>query len=102
MLRPGSHSMAMPIVRTERLSRNFGSLMAVADGDFEVERGELRSIIGPNGAGKTTFFRLISGEMAPSTGRIWFDGHEITGRPQHKISRLGVAKSYQITNNFPH
>jgi len=94
--------MASPIVRTERLTRSFGSLMAVAHVDFEVERGELRSIIGPNGAGKTTFFRLISGEMAPSGGRIWFDGREITGLPQHRVSRLGVAKSYQITNIFPH
>jgi branched-chain amino acid transport system ATP-binding protein len=94
--------MAPPIVRTERLTRTFGSLMAVAQVDFEVERGELRSIIGPNGAGKTTFFRLISGEMAPSAGRIWFDGREITGMPQHRVSRLGVAKSYQITNIFPH
>jgi len=76
--------------------------MAVAQVDFQVERGELRSIIGPNGAGKTTFFRLISGEMKPSAGRIWFDGREITGMPQHRVSRLGVAKSYQITNVFPH
>jgi branched-chain amino acid transport system ATP-binding protein len=94
--------MAFPIVRTEGLTRSFGSLMAVAQVDFEVERGELRSIIGPNGAGKTTFFRLISGEMAPSTGRIWFDGEDITGLPQHLVSRLGVSKSYQITNIFPH
>jgi len=102
MLRPGPPSMAPPIVRTERLTRSFGSLMAVAQVDFAVERGELRSIIGPNGAGKTTFFRLISGEMAPSAGRIWFDGRDITGMPQHRVSRLGVSKSYQITNIFPH
>src|SRR6266542_1617575 len=103
MLRPGFPSnMASPIVRTERLTRSFGSLMAVAQVDFEVERGELRSIIGPNGAGKTTFFRLISGELAPSAGRIWLDGREITGLPQHRVSRLGVSKSYQITNVFPH
>src|SRR5499433_912984 len=102
MLRPGSSSMASPIVRTERLTRSFGSLLAVAQVDFEVQRGELRSIIGPNGAGKTTFFRLISGEMAPTAGRIWFDGRDITGLPQHAVARLGVAKSYQITNVFPH
>src|SRR5262247_2595255 len=102
MLRPGSSSMASPIVRTERLTRSFGSLLAVAQVDFEVQHGELRSIIGPNGAGKTTFFRLISGEMPPTSGRIWFDGRDVTGLPQHRVARLGVAKSYQITNVFPH
>ena len=90
------------ILRTEGLSRSFGSLLAVNRVDVTVRRGELRSIIGPNGAGKTTFFRLISGEMPPTHGRIWFDGRDITGMPQHAVARLGVAKSYQITNVFPH
>lgn len=91
-----------PLLRTERLTKSFGSLRAVDGVDFSVQPGELRSIIGPNGAGKTTFFRLISGEMVPSEGRIWFRGREITGLPQHQVSRLGIAKSYQITNVFPH
>jgi branched-chain amino acid transport system ATP-binding protein len=90
-----------PLLRTEHLTRNFGSLMAVNRVDVSVRRGELLSIIGPNGAGKTTFFRLISGEIPPSAGRIWFDGRDITGLPRHVVSRLGVAKSYQITNVFP-
>ena len=90
------------LLRTERLTRAFGSLLAVDRVDVGVRRGELRSIIGPNGAGKTTFFRLISGEMAPTGGRIWFGGRDITGLPQHVVARLGVAKSYQITNVFPH
>jgi branched-chain amino acid transport system ATP-binding protein len=90
------------LLRTEGLTRSFGSLMAVDHVTIELRRGELRSIIGPNGAGKTTFFRLISGETPPSTGRIWFDGGDITGLPQHAVVRLGVAKSYQITNVFPH
>jgi len=90
------------LLRTEALTRSFGSLIAVNRVDFTVYAGELRSIIGPNGAGKTTLFRLISGEMKPSAGRIWFQDKEITGRPQHMVVRLGVAKSYQITNIFPH
>ena len=90
------------LLRTERLTRAFGSLLAVDRVDLTVRRGELRSIIGPNGAGKTTFFRLVSGEMAPSSGRVWFNGADITGLPQHRVSRLGIAKSYQITNIFPH
>ena len=90
------------LLRTEQLTRAFGSLLAVDRVSVNIRRGELRSIIGPNGAGKTTFFRLISGEMVPSGGRIWFDGRDITGMPQHEVARLGVAKSYQITNVFPH
>src|SRR5215831_3759966 len=90
------------LLRTERLTRAYGSLLAVSDVDVSVRRGELRSIIGPNGAGKTTFFRLVSGEMAPSAGRVVFDGADITGLPQHRVCRLGIAKSYQITNIFPH
>src|SRR5438270_6722609 len=90
------------LLRTERLTRSFGSLLAVDRVDVTIRRGELRSIIGPNGAGKTTFFRLISGEMTPTAGRIFFDEREITGLPQHAVARLGIAKSYQITNVFPH
>jgi branched-chain amino acid transport system ATP-binding protein len=91
-----------PLLRTERLTRAYGSLLAVNGVDFSVEEGELRSIIGPNGAGKTTFFRLISGEVEPTSGRIWFREREVTGMPQHDVARLGVAKSYQITSIFPH
>ena len=94
--------MPEPLLRTEALSRSFGSLRAVDRVDLTMHAGELRSIIGPNGAGKTTFFRLISGEMAPSTGRVWFKGRDITGLPQHTVARLGISKSYQITNVFPH
>jgi branched-chain amino acid transport system ATP-binding protein len=90
------------LLRTEDLTRAFGSLVAVDRVSVSVRRGELRSIIGPNGAGKTTFFRLISGEMSATAGRIWFDGRDITELPQHAVARLGVAKSYQITNVFPH
>jgi branched-chain amino acid transport system ATP-binding protein len=90
------------VLRTEVLTRSFGSLLAVNRVNVAVRRSELRSIIGPNGAGKTTFFRLISGELAPTSGRIWFDGRDITGVPQHAVARLGIAKSYQITNVFPH
>ena len=82
--------------------RAYGSLLAVNGVDFSVREGELRSIIGPNGAGKTTFFRLISGEVPPTSGRIWFKDREVTGMRQHAIARLGVAKSYQITSVFPH
>jgi len=90
------------LLRTERLTRSFGSLTAVNGVSLTVRRGELRSIIGPNGAGKTTFFRLVSGEMEPSSGQVFFRDAQITGLPQHRVCRLGIAKSYQITNIFPH
>ena len=90
------------LLRTEKLTRAYGSLLAVDRVDMAVRQGELRSIIGPNGAGKTTFFRLISGEVAPTSGRIWFRDRAVTGLPQHAVARLGIGKSYQITNVFPH
>jgi branched-chain amino acid transport system ATP-binding protein len=90
------------LLRTEQLTRSYGSLLAVDRVSLSVHEGELRSIIGPNGAGKTTLFRLISGEVAPTGGRIWFRGRDVTGLAQHTVSRLGIAKSYQITNIFPH
>ena len=70
--------------------------------DFEVHAGELRSVIGPNGAGKSTFFKLIAGELPPSSGRVVFDGRDVTGLPQFARSQRGIAKSYQVTTIFPH
>jgi branched-chain amino acid transport system ATP-binding protein len=57
-------------------------------------------VIGPNGAGKTTFFNLLTGVLPPSSGRILFKGQDITHRPAHAVSRLGIARSYQVTNIF--
>jgi branched-chain amino acid transport system ATP-binding protein len=91
-----------PILTVRDVRKAFGGLPAVAGATFSVAPGSITALIGPNGAGKTTLFRLISGEMKPSAGRIWFRDKEITGRPQHMVVRLGVAKSYQITNIFPH
>jgi len=89
------------LLETEQLTRTFGSLIAVDRVSVRVRRGELRSIIGPNGAGKTTFFRLVSGEMSPTSGSIRFNGSDIAGLSQPAVARLGIAKSYQITNVFP-
>ena len=93
--------MADPLLQTAQLTRSFGSLTAVNGVDLAIRRGELRSIIGPNGAGKSTLFKLISGELAPSSGRVRFDGEDITGLPHFAISQRGIAKSYQITTIFP-
>jgi branched-chain amino acid transport system ATP-binding protein len=69
---------------------------------FEVRAGELRSVIGPNGAGKSTFFKLIAGELPPTSGRVLFDGVDVTAEPQFARSQRGIAKSYQVTTIFPH
>src|SRR5258708_8008835 len=87
---------------TEKRTRSFGRLLAVNAVDFEVHSGELRSVIGPNGAGKSTFFKLIAGELPPSSGRVVFDGQDVTGLPQFARSQRGIAKSYQVTTIFPH
>jgi branched-chain amino acid transport system ATP-binding protein len=89
------------ILRTVNLTKNFGGLAAVQNVNFSIEEGNLQSIIGPNGAGKSTFFKLISGEINPSSGQILFDSKDITSFPQTKISHLGIAVAYQITNIFP-
>jgi branched-chain amino acid transport system ATP-binding protein len=78
----------------------FGGLAAVDGVDFQVRRGELRAVIGPNGAGKTTFFNMLTGVLPPTDGRILFKGRDITALPPHAVSRLGVARSYQVTNIF--
>jgi branched-chain amino acid transport system ATP-binding protein len=83
------------------VSRRFGSLVAVDNVSMTVEAGELRAVIGPNGAGKTTFFNLISGFLAPSSGRIVFDGDDITHLlPARRVWR-GIARTFQITEVFP-
>ena len=91
----------MSLLTVERVSRHFGSLIAVNDVSFAVEPGELRAVIGPNGAGKTTFFNLISGFFAPTAGRILFDGKDITALSAQKRVALGMARTFQITEIFP-
>jgi ABC-type branched-subunit amino acid transport system ATPase component len=88
------------LLESQGLTKSFGGLTAVNRVDFQVRRGELRSVIGPNGAGKTTFFNLLTGVLPPSGGRILFKGRDITGLPAHAVSRLGIARSYQVTNIF--
>jgi len=89
------------VLRVTGLSKHFGGLAAVSDVMLDLNEGELHAVIGPNGAGKTTLINLLSGELAPSAGTIRFDGHEIAGLSPDRISRLGIARSYQKTNIFP-
>ena len=91
----------MPLVRTDRLTKSFGALVAVNAVTLAVDEGSLHSVIGPNGAGKTTFFNLLTGQLAPTSGRIVFDGRDIAGTPPHGIAHLGIARSFQRTSLFP-
>jgi branched-chain amino acid transport system ATP-binding protein len=83
------------------VSKAFDGLRAVDGVSLAVGVGERRAIIGPNGAGKTTLFSLISGETKPTEGQIHLFGRELTRLPPHRRARLGLARTYQITNLFP-
>lgn len=90
------------ILSTNGLTKNFGGLQAVNSVTLDVERGSIKAIIGPNGSGKTTFFNLITGVFTPSSGHIFFEGRNITRSSMHQRARLGISRSYQITNIFPY
>jgi branched-chain amino acid transport system ATP-binding protein len=82
------------------VSRHFGHFKALSDVSVTFAPNQLTAIIGPNGAGKSTFFNVLSGALTPTTGEIFFEGHNITGLAPHEYARRGIAKSFQITNVF--
>lgn len=89
------------LIETQHLSKHFGALAAVDDVDLQVRKNSLHAIIGPNGAGKTTLFNLLSGNLKPTTGKVFYNGNDITGQPIHRMIHLGIGRSFQITNVFP-
>jgi branched-chain amino acid transport system permease protein len=89
-----------PVLQTRDLTRSFGGLTANRDINFAVEEGELRGVIGPNGAGKSTFFKMLTCEMPPTSGRILFRGRDITGMDVTDVCQLGLTKSYQVNQLF--
>jgi branched-chain amino acid transport system ATP-binding protein len=88
------------ILETRTLSKSFGGVLAVDGIDFNLNEGEMRCLIGPNGAGKSTFFKLLTGQLRPSAGRILFRGSDITNAQSHEIARCGVGIKTQIPNLF--
>lgn len=92
----------VPILEVRHASRFYGKFKALSDVSVSFRAGELTAIIGPNGAGKSTFFNVISGGVPPSAGQVLFQGQDITGIAPHEFARLGIAKSFQITNVFKH
>jgi branched-chain amino acid transport system ATP-binding protein len=89
------------LLRVEGVSKSFGALAALTDVSLAVHAGEVVSVIGPNGAGKSTLFNVITGLHGATRGRVLFDGQVITGRAPEAVNRLGLAKTFQITNVFP-
>lgn len=79
-----------------KITKRFGGLLALSDVDFEVQRGDIIGLIGPNGSGKTTLFNLISGLFKPDSGKIYFNGEPISGRPPHRIAQKGIGRTFQI------
>ena len=98
---PENRGALRPILQIDKLTVRFGGLAALSAVDFELRPGEIRAVIGPNGAGKSTFFNCITGVLRPTSGRILFDGEDITGLSADRISQKGIARSYQITNIMP-
>ncbi len=89
-----------PILQASGLTKRYGGLVANSDIDFTVHRGELRGVIGPNGAGKTTFFKMLTCEIRPTSGKIVFEGRDITGMNVAGVCQLGLTKSYQVNQLF--
>ena len=89
-----------PILEAKGLSKRYGGLTANSDIDFVVNRGEIRGIIGPNGAGKSTFFKMLTCETPPTSGRIVLEGRDITGMSVSDVCQLGLTKSYQLNQLF--
>ena len=87
-------------IRTEHLTRSFGSLVAVNDVTLSIPEQQIRAIIGPNGAGKSTLMDLISNRTMPSSGKVFMNEQDITNMPPHKISRMGLGKCFQISKLF--
>ncbi|MDX1687635.1 MAG: ABC transporter ATP-binding protein [Candidatus Promineifilaceae bacterium] len=89
-----------PLLRVEGVSKRFSGLVAVNQVSLDLLEGEILGLIGPNGAGKTTLFNIISGRLAPTAGKVTFDGQVITGMPPHRVCALGVARTFQIARPF--
>ena len=88
------------LLKAENISLNIGGLHILRDVNLEIEKGDITSIIGPNGAGKTTLFNVITGRISPTNGKVWLEEKNITNLPPFQIARIGIARSFQITNIF--
>ena len=90
----------MAFLELDALSKDFGGLAAVDRFSLSLERGALQALVGPNGCGKSTLFNLITGALAPSAGRVLFDGEDITGLAPHAVARRGIGRKFQVPAVF--
>lgn len=88
------------ILETNRLTKKFGKIKAVDNFTFRLDENKITGVIGPNGAGKTTLINLISGHMEPAFGEVYYKGNEITALHPHKIARMGIGRTFQVTRLF--
>ncbi len=93
--------MEINALELRNLHKSYGVTDVIRGVGLAIPRGELHAIIGPNGAGKTTLFGLISGLTVPSKGEVWLNGQKISGLPAYQVNRLGLSRSFQVTNIFP-
>jgi branched-chain amino acid transport system ATP-binding protein len=89
------------LLAAENVRKEFGGLVAVNDLDFTIPERSIVSLIGPNGAGKTTFFNMLTSVYKPTAGRITFDGTDVTAKPPHAITKLGIGRTFQNIRLFP-
>src|ERR1700719_2399945 len=92
--------MAAPLLQTRDLSMRFGGVQAVRDVNFALAERELRCLIGPNGAGKSTFFKMLTGQLQPTSGAVLVRGEDVTGAEPHEIARRGVGIKTQVPSVF--
>jgi branched-chain amino acid transport system ATP-binding protein len=93
--------MAEPLLRVRDLCKKFGGVLALNYVNLDFKDKVLKSIIGPNGAGKTTLVNVITGRLEPSSGTVNFEGRDVTGLPSHRLTQLGICRTFQITEIFP-
>lgn len=93
--------MSPPLLEVQKLNKAFGKVLTAKDIDLVIEPGIITSIIGPNGAGKSTLINMFSGSLPPDSGRIFFQGVDITSLPIHRRVRMGLCRSFQVVDVFP-
>lgn len=91
----------MVLLQLQALSKTFDDIRALSNIDFTINEGDIVGLVGPNGAGKTTLFNLISGRLKPSSGRVFFNGKDITSLKPHAICQLGISRTFQSSRPFP-